>query len=152
MITIIKGDLFNAPEGIICHQVNCKGNMWRGVAKIFREKYPNAFEQYASLCHDYNSEDLLGNVMFRAETDCKWTCCMFAQDDWHRYGCNTDYAAFEECCDAIKREIKALHLGNIVINMPYKIGCGLGGGDWNIIYSILEEKFQNYNIILWKLN
>lgn len=77
---------------------------------------------------------------------------MFAQDDWRGHGCNTDYAAFDECCDAIKREIKALHLDDVIINMPYCIGAGLGGGNWNTIYSILEEQFKNYNVILWKLN
>lgn len=152
MILIKEGDLFNAPAGIICHQVNCKGNMGRGVAKTFKERYPLTFKMYASLCHDHDSEDLLGSILFRAELDCKWTCCMFAQDDWRGHGCNTDYAAFEECCGAIKREIIGLHLGDIIINMPYRIGAGLGGGDWNIIYSILEEEFKEYNVILWKLN
>lgn len=152
MITIKEGNLFRAPSGIICHQVNCKGNMGRGVAKIFKEKYPFAFSQYKDLCKDLVSDELLGTVLMRYEIDNKWTCCMFAQDDWRGYDCNTDYAAFDECCDAIKREIKALHLSDIVINMPYRIGAGLGGGDWNIIYSILEEQFQDYNVVLWKLN
>ena len=38
MIKIVEGDLFSAPNGIICHQVNCKGNMGRGVAKTFKQK------------------------------------------------------------------------------------------------------------------
>ena len=40
---------------------------------------------------------------------------------------------------------------NYQINMPYFIGCGLGGGDWNIIKVILEEEFKNNNLILWKI-
>ena len=152
MITIKEGDLFRAPNGIICHQVNCKGVMGRGVAKTFKEKYPFAFSQYKDLCKDRVPDELLGTVLMRYEIDNKWTCCMFAQDDWRGHGCNTDYAAFEECCDAIKREIKALYLGNITINMPYGIGAGLGGGNWDTIYSILKNEFKNYNVILWKLN
>lgn len=152
MITIKEGDLFRAPSGIICHQVNCKGNMGRGVAKTFKEKYPFAFSQYKDLCKDCVPDELLGTVLMRYEIDNKWTCCMFAQDDWRGHGCNTDYAAFDECCDAIKREIKGLHLDDVIINMPYRIGAGLGGGNWNTIYSILEEQFKNYNVILWKLN
>jgi len=151
MIEIIKGDLFNAPNGIICHQVNCKGNMGRGVAKTFKERYPFAFSQYLSLCRDYISDELLGTVLMRHEIDDKWTCCMFAQNDWRGHGCNTDYASFTDCCFSIKQEIKALHLDNIIINMPYGIGAGLGGGDWQIVYSILEDEFKDYNLILWKL-
>ena len=41
MITIVNGDLFHARDGVICHQVNCKGVMGRGVAKTFKE-YVNA--------------------------------------------------------------------------------------------------------------
>lgn len=152
MITIKEGDLFRAPSGIICHQVNCKGVMGRGVAKIFKEKYPYAFLQYKSLCEDRISDELLGTVLIRGENDGKWTCCMFAQDNWGGNKCNTDYEAFSECCDAIKRELRSLHLDEIDINMPYRIGAGLGGGDWNIIYPILEGEFENYNLILWKLN
>ena len=150
MITVINGDLFSAPEGIICHQVNCKGKMSRGVAKTFKERYPFAFNQYQNLCHDFIPDELLGTILMRAEVDNKWTCCMFAQDDWRGRGCNTNYAAFRECCKAIKREIKS-HLGNITINMPYGIGAGLGGGEWEIIYSIIEEELNDYNVLLWKL-
>jgi len=150
MITIVDGDLFHAGDGVICHQVNCEGVMGRGVAKIFKEKYPYTFELYASFCHKYDPTELLGKIMFRAEHDGIWTCCMFAQDDWCGQGCKTNYAAFRECCNAIKYRIDALQ-SDIIINMPYGIGAGLGGGDWNIIYSILEEKFKDYNVILWKL-
>lgn len=151
MIKIVEGDLFSAPTGIICHQVNCKGSMGRGIAKTFKELYPFAFNQYQNLCRDFIADELLGTILMRAEIDGKWTCCMFAQDDWRGHGCNTDYAAFRECCDAIKREIKGLHLNNITINIPYGIGAGLGGGEWEIIYSILEEELNDYNVILWKL-
>lgn len=151
MITIKEGDLFSAPSGIICHQVNCKGNMGRGVAKTFKEKYPLTYKKYAYKCYNYIADLLLGTIMMRHEEDNIYTCCMFAQNDWRGHGCNTDYAAFEKCCDRIKEFINEQNLGNIIINMPYRIGAGLGGGDWNIIYSILEEKFKDYNVILWKL-
>jgi len=152
MIEIRKGDLFRAPSGIICHQVNCKGVMGRGVAKTFKEKYPYTFKLYTSFCRKYDPIELLGKVMLLAEQDGKYSCCMFAQDDWRGHGCNTNYAAFKECCEAIKQKIERRQLGDIVINMPYRIGAGLGGGDWQIIYSILEEEFDGYNVVLWKLN
>ena len=72
MITIKEGDLFRAPSGIICHQVNCKGNMGRGVAKIFKEKYPFAFSQYKDLCKDRVPDELLGTVLMRYEIDNKY--------------------------------------------------------------------------------
>ena len=37
------------------------------------------------------------------------------------------------------------------VAFPKYMGCKRGGGDWNIIYSILKEEFKDYNVILWKL-
>ena len=40
----------------------------------------------------------------------------------------------------------------LTIGFPYKIGCGLAGGDWNIVYNIIEEEFSgNYNVKIYKL-
>ena len=146
MITIKEGDLFNAPCGLICHQVNCKGNMGRGVARTFREKYPEAFEYYVYLCHNNCASALLGTCLFKDNT-----VCMFAQDDWRGHNvCNTNYDAFRRCCKQIVAYLQQ-HDPSIPINMPYGIGAGLGGGDWLIIQSILEEEFEGHDLILWRL-
>ena len=34
MIKIVDGSLLDATEDILCHQVNCQGNMGAGVAKL----------------------------------------------------------------------------------------------------------------------
>ena len=36
--------------------------------------------------------------------------------------------------------------------MPYGIGCGLAGGDWEIIYNILCKIFgnENHSLTLYK--
>lgn len=154
MITIIDGDLFNAPDDLICHQVNCKGNMGRGVARTFREKYPRAYYRYLSMCQTSTATTLLGTCLFNKEDDSHISCSMFAQNDWHgRDVCNTNYSAFRECCGEIKEFIIHNKLSrDYPINMPYSIGAGLGGGDWNIIYGILDDEFQGFNLILWRLN
>ena len=154
MIKIINGDLFTAPEGLICHQVNCKGNMGRGVAKQFRELYPRAYYRYLSLCQSSSAATLLGTCLFNKEDDNHISCSMFAQDDWRGNNvCNTNYNAFRECCGEIKEFIIHNKLSrDYPINMPYGIGAGLGGGDWLIIHSILEEEFLDYNLILWRLH
>ena len=36
MITEKRGDLLNAKENIIAHQVNCKGVMGAGIAKLIK--------------------------------------------------------------------------------------------------------------------
>jgi len=42
----------------------------------------------------------------------------------------------------------------MVIGMPYKIGCGLGGGDWNVVETMIKELFENnddFRLIICKL-
>lgn len=155
MITVKDGDLFSATEGIICHQVNCKGVMGRGVAKTFKQVFPENYELYKEACNNaINSTDLLGKLIFLGEDDNKYSCSMFAQDDYHnRSVCNTNYEAFRSCCKAIAHTADAISSSHkVTINMPYKIGCGLGGGDWDVVLRILWEEFGDYNVILWRLN
>ena len=40
MVTVVKGNLLDAKETIIAHQVNCQRKMNSGVAKAIKEKYP----------------------------------------------------------------------------------------------------------------
>ena len=31
----------------------------------------------------------------------------------------------------------------LVVGIPYKIGCGLGGGSWEKVYDIFKKYFDN---------
>jgi hypothetical protein len=41
--------------------------------------------------------------------------------------------------------------GNEVIGFPYKIGCGLGGGDWAFVLELIEFIFRNYTVKIYQL-
>lgn len=37
------------------------------------------------------------------------------------------------------------------IAMPFKIGCGLGGGDWNVILGLIQKELSDkYTVELWR--
>lgn len=38
------------------------------------------------------------------------------------------------------------------VALPYKFGCGLAGGDWDIIFSIIKKEFCNCNVEIWEYN
>lgn len=40
MIKTVYGNIFDATEDIICHQVNCQGVMGAGVAKALYQRWP----------------------------------------------------------------------------------------------------------------
>lgn len=152
MIEIKSGNLFSAPSGLICHQVNCKGVMGRGVAVTFKQMFPESYDHYFYCCQTMEPYDLLGHIAIKKEKD-YITVCMFAQEGFSRNPniCNTEYWAFREYCSHIADYLYIHKATDTIINMPYGIGCGLGGGDWQHIYSIIEEELADFHVILWKL-
>ena len=160
MIEIIEGNLLESGCTFICHQVNCKKVMGSGIAKQIRQKWPKVYEDY---CYniDYmyendfatKSSDLLGMITWTELEDSKYMMNFFSQDEYYpRNVCHTDYNAFTKCCRALKKFIEEykLNKNNIVIGFPYKIGCGLAGGDWSIVSKIIEEELSEYNIEIWE--
>jgi len=63
MIKYVRGNLLDAPQPIIVHQVNCQGVMGSGVAKAIRDKYPQAYQAYRSMQESYTvKSSLLGQA------------------------------------------------------------------------------------------
>jgi hypothetical protein len=40
---------------------------------------------------------------------------------------------------------------NDSIALPYNLGCGLDGGDWIVVYKIIEEVFNDYDVTIYEL-
>lgn len=151
MIKIICDNILNAKNNvIIAHQVNCKNKMNSGVAKTLRNEYPIIFNSYTKYCSKFGS-NLLGKIQIVKISQEAEICNMFSQDNYGWDKKYTDSNHFKTCL--IKLHDYALQT-NKSIAMPYKIGCGRGGGDWNEIYMIIQEIFteSTVTLILYKFN
>lgn len=143
MINYKNGDIFKSEVNIICHQVNCKGVMGKGIALTIKTLYPKIFEGYYELCKSQSPDILLGKVHYYHADDGLIIANLFAQDNYNK-SCyrgirQTNYDALRSCFKNILNEYKNT---NIVIGIPYKIGCNNGGGDWNIVQSIIRGVFE----------
>lgn len=49
-INLIKGNIFNTKAQTIVNTINCVGVMGKGIALVFKLRYPSMFEQYQYLC------------------------------------------------------------------------------------------------------
>lgn len=124
---------------IIVHQVNCQGVMGAGFAKQIRNVYPDCYEEYKKFCIEHEKE-LLGNIcIYEGKRDI--IINLFSQDRYGRNKRYTDYQAMEQ---GFKRIRKVFPTEEIIA--PYMIGCGLAGGDWNIVLPLLKK----YNITVSK--
>src|SRR5690606_22930034 len=61
------GDLMQASERFIAHGCNAQGVMGSGVAKLIRDKYPEAYEQYVGIHKMQGLE--LGEVSWTENTE-----------------------------------------------------------------------------------
>lgn len=145
MIKIVNGDLLDASEIMIVHQVNCKGVMGSGVAKSIRERYPKAYDSYKKHCN-LSGSSLLGKIQVVNINQERKVVNMFAQDSYGRSKQYTDLKAFKTCVLKLVDYAKKNNIETIA--MPYKIGCGRGGADWDSVYSILCDSFNRSNVDL----
>ena len=159
------GNLLEAPVEYICHQVNCQGRMGSGIAKQIRAKWPAVYDAYhakfqemedeiSEMCGGFEyqldvSEVLLGHMQIVPVSDKQNVINMFAQQyygyDGLRY---TSYDAFWACLGKILDEVPK----GSTIGFPWKIGCGLGGANWEVIATMIEEVLaKDYEVYIYIL-
>ena len=144
MIDIINGNILNCSENIIVHQTNCLGIMGGGIALQVKKLYPNVYNEYSNLCKDYkeNPSQLLGYTQFVKTPDDRIIANCFGQLGIGAT-VQTHYMALAMSLASVYR--KAIQ-ENLSVAIPYNIGCGLAGGDWNIVYKIIEDIFAKSSI------
>jgi len=144
-IKYVKGDLLNAEQTFIVHQVNCQGVMGSGIAKSIRHRFPTVYAEYKAYCMDFGvSSDMLGYIQI-IEVNGIEVCNLFSQDRYFPRG--QKHTSYDALFDGFE-SIKSLHVGDIA--MP-KIGCGLGGGDWKIVSAIIESVFDDRDVYIYEL-
>ena len=137
MIKHIKCDIFESGADIICHQVNCQGVMGSGIAKQVRQRYPWVYAHYKYLCNEETPDELLGVIEEVYINEIQMIINIFGQKDFGYDGkCYTDYDKLKSALETIKT-----YHNNKSIAIPYLMGCHRGGGDWNIVYKMIEEVF-----------
>ena len=78
---------------------------------------------------------------------------IFGQVRYGRGRCFTDYQALRKAFQAIRCMATPLPARPLTrVRIPYRLGCGLAGGDWNIVKSIIQEELLDYDVIveIWK--
>lgn len=151
---IINGDLIKLTLGkefdIIVHGCNCFCTQGAGIAlsmsRYFNTlnpiKYPG---EHITRKGDINK---LGNIeysKFRLPLDSN--VIVINAYTQYTYGNNSvNYNAISLCLMKINFMFSGQNIG-----MP-KIGCGLAGGDWNIVANLIDEHMYNMNVTVVEYN
>lgn len=132
----IKGSILDASQKYIAHGVNCQNKMGSGVARVLFEEYPIIKEEYHLAHEEFSTakpEFFLGSIeVFDIKKDlfginC-WTQLEYGYDG-KKY---VSYDAIHDCFSQIKER------GVKEVAIP-KIGCGLAGGNWEIVSRIIDD-------------
>lgn len=149
-------DLFTFPTHILIQGCNCFNTMGAGIAKIIKDKYPEAFEvdkkttkgnrdKLGSFTYaDVNPDNEKGKIKYIVNAYSQFT--YWDKEDMFYI------EAFEKSITAIIENFIKKRKGNQLIKFSLPaIGLGLANGDIKEIYNVLQNlsnKYENSNIEL----
>ena len=147
----VKGNLIDLAENgefdLIVHGANCFHTMGSGIAKEIRARYPQVYKvdcehsdkgdkeklgTYTGISIDSNSHRFIvlnGYTQFEYGYEGKDRC---------------DYDAIKLLFKTIKEDFSNILDVDVRIGYP-KIGCGLAGGDWDLVSKIIDEELEGMN-------
>ena len=132
MITYVASDLFQSPAQVLVNTVNTVGVMGKGIALQFMRIYPEMFKQYQIYCEKGQFD--IGQLWLYKSPQ-KWVLNFPTKRDWH------DKSKIEYVEAGLKRFIEIYEPEGITsISFP-RLGCGLGGLDWENEVRPLMERY-----------
>lgn len=132
-----EGDLFKQTDlEALAHGCNMRGAMGAGIAKTFRDLYPDMYEQYRVQCQSGMVQR--GNTpLFLWKTmNGRYIFNLFTQED---PGPNASIWMVDEALHHMLNV--ADRLGIESIGMP-EIGCGIGGLKWDQVEASIEDRLR----------
>lgn len=124
--------------------------MGGGLAKQIKDVYPNVYYTYKRKCNDIaRGIGGLGDVLYTPVPEGKFIIAnIFGQDGYGRDKCYTDYDALRKAFTPISLEFPYR-----TVRIPYKLGCGLAGGDWVVVWHIISKTLveNGSDVQIWKL-
>ena len=137
---LVNDSIVNATTDFIAHQVNCKGVMGSGVALELKKKWGVYLNNYFVCCKAFAKESysLLGTYIKSDLPNGQAIINLFGQDAYGRDKKHTVETSLQEalikfCNDLPKTDRK------YTCALPYQIGCGRGGGNWNTVLYMLQQ-------------
>jgi len=132
-ITIEKKDLFTVPQGYyLAHCVSSDFALGAGIAKVFDEVYnmrSKLFKNYPNYVYSGGDALLVDNV-FNLVTKQKY---------YHK----PTYESLREALETMREHLELLDVTKLA--MP-KIASGLDRLNWNLVYDIICETFEETDI------
>lgn len=147
---IMQANLLDTQFQLVAHQVNCRGVMGAGIARALNEAtHGELLKQYREYIEEQGGE-VLGTCFPYYCKGGRYILNLFGQDGFGTSKQQTNYEALRSALIDAWRDVSCELQkpdAQMCIAIPYKMGCGLAGGDWNKVTEILEEIEREYNVL-----
>jgi len=140
MLRFTTGDILAEDAEALVNTVNCVGVMGRGIALQFKKAFPENFRAYAKACQ--RGEVKLG-AMFVFQTGALTNPSTIINFPTKRHWRgNSRIEAVEAGLKDLVHVVRARGIRSMAVP---PLGCGLGGLDWRIVRSRIEEALGSLN-------
>lgn len=127
---IAGGDIFESKCQTLVNPVNTVGVMGAGLAKRFKEKYPEMFWQYRNACCSGRLK--IGGLLLWDGT-ARWVLCLPTKRHWR------DQANLTDIEEALRTFKQGYRYNKITSAAFPALGCGLGGLQWDMVKPLMEH-------------
>lgn len=150
MIQELDTNLLEYPLQGIIHQANCFHTMGSGIARLIREKYPEAYDADIKSGTKGDSKRLGNFSVAHSLKENKYIFNLYGQYNYGHMARFTSYDAVDRGLRKIEAYAQENHLSTL--GLPKKMGCTRGGGSWPIVRAIIEDVFKESSIELYICN
>jgi len=135
-----KGDIFQSKVQTLVNTINCKGVMGAGLAKKFKQKFPEMFEDYKKRCT--KKKVIVGQpyVWKNPDPEGHWVLNFPTKDSWNKP------SKLEWIIEGLEYFIKNYRKWQIKSIAFPALGCNLGGLSWLDVKPALEKYLSKVNI------
>ena len=129
-------DIFHSNKQVLVNPINTKGVMGKGLAKKYKDNFPEMFQEYQLLCQA--KKVVIGQpYLYKGE---RWILNFPTKDDW-RQPSNIEYIR-----SGLEYLIEHVEEWGITSMAFPALGCGLGGLQWKDVYPVMMTYLGQLNI------
>lgn len=141
MLTYLTTSLFDSPAQTLINPVNTVGVMGKGIALVFKQRYPEMYRQYRELCQA-GKLDIGKLQIYRAPN--KIIVNFPTKKHWR------DPSRIEYIEVGLEEFVRSYDKYGIAsVSFP-QLGCGNGGLDWEgQVQPVMERYLKNLSIPIY---